>query len=65
MEGLFRFSFYYESGVSQYAVKKTLTDNFGASLLLFELGCLRLYLRCTAIPFKNASLCFYEKITSL
>ena len=65
MEGLFSFLFYCESGINQYVVKKTFTDDFGASLLLFELGCLRLYSRCTAIPFKNASLCFYEKITSL
>ena len=48
VEGLFSFLFYCESGINQYAVQKTLTDkqqtltdNFGASLLLLELGCLR------------------------
>ena len=33
--------FYCESGINQYAVQKILTDVFGASLLLLELGCLR------------------------
>ena len=28
VEGLFSFLFYYESGISQYAVQKTLTDVF-------------------------------------
>ena len=41
VKGLFSFLFYCESGINQYAVKKTLTDNFGASLFLLELGCLR------------------------
>ena len=41
VERLFSFLFYCESGINQYAVQKTLTDDFGASLLLLELGCLR------------------------
>ena len=41
LEGLFNLLFYCESGINQYAVQKTLTDVFGASLLLLELGCLR------------------------
>ena len=41
LEGLFNLLFYCESGINQYAVLKTLTDVFGASLLLLELGCLR------------------------
>ena len=40
-EGLFRFIFYCESGINQYTVQKTLTDDFGLSLLLLEVGCLR------------------------
>ena len=40
-QGLFSFLFNCESGINQYAVQKTLTDDFGASLLLLELGCLR------------------------
>ena len=39
--GEFSLLFYYESGINQYAVQKTLTDIFGATLLLLELGCLR------------------------
>ena len=39
--GLFSLLFYCESGINQYAVQKTLTDAFWASLLLLELGCLR------------------------
>ena len=41
MEGLFSLLFYCESVINQYAVQNTLTDVFGASLLLHELGCLR------------------------
>ena len=41
VEGLFSLLYYCESGINQYAVQKTLTDVFGASLLLLELGCLR------------------------
>ena len=41
MEGLFSLLFYCESGINEYAVQKTLTDVFGASRLLLELGCLR------------------------
>ena len=62
VKGLFSLLFYCESGINQYAVEKTLTDVFGVSLLLLELGCLSTH--CTAIPFKNTYLCFYEKITS-
>ena len=40
MEGLFSLLFYCESGINEYAVPKTLTDVFGASLLLLELVCL-------------------------
>ena len=40
-EGLFSL-FYCESCINHYAVPKTLADVFGASLLLLELGCLRL-----------------------
>ena len=41
VERLFISLFYCESGTNQYAAQKTLTDVFGASLLLLELGCLR------------------------
>ena len=41
VEGLFSLLFYCEIGINQYALEKTLTDVFGASLLLFELGCFR------------------------
>ena len=43
LEGLFSLLFYCESGINQYAVQKTLTDVFGASLLLLELSCLRYF----------------------
>ena len=38
---LFSFLSYCESGINQYAVQKTLADDFGANRLLLELGCLR------------------------
>ena len=63
MEGLFSCLFYCESGINQYAVEKTLTDEFGASLLLLELSCLRY----VVLPYhlaRNASSCFYEKAKS-
>ena len=41
VEGMFSYLFYCESGINQYAVQKTLTDDFGENLLLLELGCLR------------------------
>ena len=41
VEGLFSLLFYCASGINQYAGQKTLTDNFGASLLLLELSCFR------------------------
>ena len=41
VKGLISFLFYCESGINQYAVQKTLTDDFGANLLLLELVCLR------------------------
>ena len=41
LEGLFSLLFYCENVIIQYAVQKMLTDVFGASLLLLELGCLR------------------------
>ena len=41
VEGLFSLLFYCESGINQYAGQKTLTDVFGASLLLFQLSCFR------------------------
>ena len=41
VEGLFSLLFYYESGINQYAVQETLTNVFGASLLLLSLSCLR------------------------
>ena len=41
LEGLLNLLFYCESGINQYAVQKTLTDVFGTSMLLLELGCLR------------------------
>ena len=37
----FSLLFYCDNGINQYAVQKMLTDVFGASLLLLELGCLR------------------------
>ena len=36
VEGLFSLLFYCESGINQYAGKKTLTDVFRASLLLLQ-----------------------------
>ena len=41
VERLFSFLFYCESGINQFAFQKTLADDFGASLLLLEHGCLR------------------------
>ena len=41
VEGLFSFLFYCESGINQHTVQKPVTDDFQASLLLLELGCLR------------------------
>ena len=41
VEGLFSLLFYCESGINQYAGKKTLTDVFRASLLLLQLSCFR------------------------
>ena len=41
LQGLLSLLFYCENGINQYAVQKILTDVFGASLLLLELGCLR------------------------
>ena len=41
LKGLFSLLFYCENGINQYAVQKILTDVFGTSLLLLELGCLR------------------------
>ena len=41
VEGLFSLLIYSESGINLYAVQKTLTDVFRASLLLLELGCRR------------------------
>ena len=41
VEGLFSLLFYCERGINQYAVQKTLKNDFGASLLLLELYCLR------------------------
>ena len=41
VEGLSSLLFCSESGINQYAVQKTLTDVFGVSLLLLELGCPR------------------------
>ena len=41
VEGLLNFLFCCKSDIDQNAVQKTLTDYFGASLLLLELGCLR------------------------
>ena len=46
VEGLFSFLFYCESGTNQYAVQKTLTDDFGAGLLLLEFG----YFRYVILP---------------
>ena len=40
-EGLFSYLFYSESGINQYAVQKTLTDDFRANFLLLELGCFK------------------------
>ena len=47
MEGLFSFLFYCERGIKQHAVPETLTDVFGAKLLLLDLGCLR----CVVLPY--------------
>ena len=47
VEGLFSFLFYCESSTKQYAVQKTLTDDFGESLLLLELS----YLRYVVLPY--------------
>ena len=60
-EGLLSLLFYCESDINQYAGEKTLRNNFGASVLLLEVG--MLYKHCGTIPFKNTSCC-YEKIKS-
>ena len=39
MKGLLSLLFYRESVINQYAEQETLTDAFGASLLLLELSC--------------------------
>ena len=39
VEGLFGLLFYCEGSINQYAGQKTVTDVFGASLLLPELSC--------------------------
>ena len=60
VEGLFSLLFYCESGINQYAVQQTLTDVFGASLLLLALGCLRY----VVLPYHlriHASLCFMRR----
>ena len=38
VEGLFNFLFNCESGINQYTVQKTVTDDFGVRLFLLELG---------------------------
>ena len=38
-EGLLSLLFYCESDINQYAGEKTLRNNFGASVLLIEVGC--------------------------
>ena len=51
LEGQFSLLFYCENGINQYAVQKILTDVFGVSLLLLELGCLRYVLQLiSAVP---------------
>ena len=47
VDGLFSLLFYCENGISQYAVQKSLTDAFGASLLLLEVG----YFRYVVLPY--------------
>ena len=61
LEGLLSLLCYCESGSNQYAGQKTLTNDFGESVLLLEVG--MLYKHCGTIPFKNTSCC-YEKIIS-
>ena len=39
VEGLLSLLLYCESGINQYAGQKTLTNNFGANILLIEVGC--------------------------
>ena len=58
-EGLFNLLFYCESVINQYDGQITLTDVFGASLLLLEPSFSR-----NITPFKKTFSCFYEKITS-
>ena len=41
LKGLFSVLFYCESGINQHAVQRVLKNVSGASLLLFEPGCLR------------------------
>ena len=41
VEGLFSFLFYCESSINQHTVQNPVTDDFGVSLLLLELGFLR------------------------
>ena len=41
VEELYSLLFYRENGINQYAVQKTRTDVFWASLESLELGCLR------------------------
>ena len=62
VEGVFSFLFYCENGINQYALQKTLTHDFAASLLLLELGCLRY----VVLPYHLRMFLhvFYENITS-
>ena len=60
VEGLFSLLFYCESVINQYDVQKTLTDVFGASLLLLELGCLRY----VVLPYHSRMpVCFFMRIS--
>ena len=64
VEGLFSLLFCSESGINQYTKQKTFTDVVGASLTTcYYLSSVALEI-FTAIPFRNASSCFYEKKTS-
>ena len=56
VERLFSLLFYRENGINQYAALKTLTDVFGGGSVITWAGLPET--RYSAIPFKNASLCF-------
>ena len=62
VERLLSLLFYFESGINQYGGQKTLTDIFGASLLLLLISCFKGIV--LSYHLRMLFLCFYKKLTS-